>query len=263
MNGETLFEAIGAVEEVFLQELEQRETKGLPKRIVVLAAALALALTACAAPVILQNFKALKNGHIALSEEDLVFEEVWTDRDGHLMKFDSDRYYMSGSVCIEVSVWEDAPEKLENYRIPEALLDYCTAEHLEKDDTSLSLELSMNIPRYGKIHGIRYRQQVLAQDGTMEIEGILPSGLWEQERKIYGDWTVLEYTGSYDYETEEETVQASSEHRDITTKCMFWSDGQYLYCMRIPVAYPLVITEVEKIVGSMTEIEDPESILNQ
>ena len=59
MNEQTLFTAIGTVDDAYLLELDQPKVRRLPRHFGLIAAMLALLLTACAAPAILQHFDAL------------------------------------------------------------------------------------------------------------------------------------------------------------------------------------------------------------
>lgn len=249
MKEQDLFSAIGGVEDRFLEELEQPAVSRLPRHFGLIAAILALLLTACAAPAIIRNFRAVKVGSIVESDQDLVWEEIWSDSQGHVLKVDTDRFSTSKTVSLEVAVSPDAPQTIETRYIPLKLLDYCTIEDVIDEETIFSLALSMNLPKAGRSSGILFQQHVLTEDGSMKIEGVLDRGLWETESKTYGDISVLEISGDVFY-------SGSKDSSLVYTKHLFWSDGYYLYCLKIPITYPLNITKVEEILTSLTAVED-------
>lgn len=251
MDEHTLFTAIGNVEDTYLLELEQPKRLHLPKHFGLIAAMLALLLTACAAPAILQHFDALQSGGIVNNEYTVTWDELWENPEAHFV--DGDYIILHpNTVALDVTVAEDAPETLTQPCLPLALLDYTSIETCTQTETSLSLELSAKVPRYGHIRGILYQQHVLPKDGSIEIENFVDAGIMKENMKTYGDISALEIEGSTCYPL----IASPREQPAIYTKHIFWSDGHYLYALKIPITYNLPITAVESIVTSLTPIED-------
>lgn len=252
MTEHDLFAAIGQAEDPFLLEIEQVPTRRLPRCFGLIAAMLALVLTACAAPAVIRSFDKLLGGQRA------------QDGDGyHVIKYTSNReildsYFVPTGVDLEVEVAPDAPAEIESYFLPVKLLEYCQVESCTDTEEEFSLSLSMQVPRYGRAYGISYRQCVLPKDGNVHIEWVLDALDWEQSFQVYGDMTVLEFSGSGRYEDADgSTLLYEGNHvAKIYTKQLFWSDGNYLYCLKLPITYNLPITAVEEIVTSLTAVED-------
>ena len=57
-----LFAAVGGVDDRFLEELEQTPARRLPRHFGLIAALIALLLTACAAPAVIQSFDKVRSG---------------------------------------------------------------------------------------------------------------------------------------------------------------------------------------------------------
>lgn len=249
MKEQDLLIAIGYADERFLEALEAPAVRRLPKHFALIAAMLALVLTACAAPVLLQNFAALEKGCVVQSSQDLVLEKIWTDSKGHALSVDTDRYSVSKQVSLEVSISPDAPNHIETHQIPLKLLDHAAIESCTDEDALFSLTFSISIPKAGKSSCIQYQQHVLSEDGQMKVEGFLDSGFWETESQTYAGISVLEISGEALYSGSKGSTRAYTKH-------LFWSDGLYLYCLKLPIVYPLNSSMVEDIVASLTAVED-------
>lgn len=251
MNEQTLFNAIGGVEDSYLLELEQHKVRSLPKHFGLIAAMLALFLTACAAPAILQHFDALQSGGIVQNEYTVTWDDLWEDPDAHFVK---GNYIIlqPNTVALNVTVSENAPESLEQPCLPFALLDHVSILNGTLTETSLSLEFSGKIPQYGQIRGIFYQQHVLPKDGRIEVENFVDAGLMSENMKTYGDISALEIEGRTCYPL----LDNPREQPAIYTKHIFWSDGYYLYALKLPISFYLPVTVVEDIVTSMTPVED-------
>ena len=107
----------------------------------------------------------------------------------------------------------------------------------------------MPAPKIGRISEVKYQQHTLINNGQMEIEGILDDGFWETRNTTIGEITSLEIYGQDILHTEKEDLTVFYRH-------FFWSDGLYLYCLKIPVIYPLNDDKVEQIVSSLTAVDD-------
>lgn len=251
MREHDLFTAIGEIDDIYLLELEQSKIRRLPKHFGLIAAIFVLLLTACAAPAILQHFDALQSGGIVNNEHTVTWDELWENPDAHAV--DGDYIILHPStVAMDVTVAEDAPETLVHPCLPLGLLDYASIENGALTETSLSLELSTKIPRYGTIRGLYYQQHVLPKDGHVELENFVGSGVMKENLKTYGDISTLEVEGKTCYPL----LDSPREQPAVYTKHIFWSDGHYLYCLKLPITYNLPVTAVDGIVTSLTPIED-------
>lgn len=261
MREQDLFTAIGGTEDAFLMELDEPPSlKRFPKQFGLIAAIFVLLLTACAAPVVIRSFDKLRQGSIVESEQDIRIPRVISS-DGTVVE--ADTLYVSRTVSLEVDVDEDAPETIQSRYIPAALLERCTVEACTDSESLFSLELSMDGPKNSRITDIRYQQLPLPKDGKMEVQGILSSGIWRQKLRTYGRASVLEITGLSKYETALGEVHighmlAGGEHiRSIQTRQIFWSDGLYLYALKLPFYPPYIRdSKFEEIITSLTPVED-------
>lgn len=252
MKEQDLFQAIGGVDDAFLAELETPHIRRLPKRFGLIAAMLAFVLTACAAPAIIQHFDALKNGGIVVTEHTITWADLWENPEAHFAPNSRTITLLPNTVTLEVAVSEDAPETIQQHHLPLALFDYCAVENWSSDDTLLSLEFSMDIPRYGSIRGILYQQHVLPDSGQVALDSFVGPGMWEEALETYGEISALDIFGHTTYVIQD----GNSRTGHIYTKHIFWSDGHYLYCLKIPITYKLSVTKVEEIVTSLTPVED-------
>ena len=257
MREQDLMAAIGDIDDIYLLELEQPNIRRLPKHFGLIAAILTLMLTACAAPVILQNFTALQNGGIVDNEHTITWAELWENPEEHIV---NGNYIIlhPNTVALEVTVSEDAPETLVQPCLPLTLLDYASIETCTISETQLSLTLSTKVPQYGQIRGILYQQRILPENGHIEVDSFVGPGLWNEGMKTYGSISVLEIDGNTSYEqtASEPALEQPSYTGHIYTKHIFWSDGNYLYCLKLPITYSLPVTAVEDIVTSLTAVED-------
>lgn len=253
MNEYDIFAAIGGVEDTFLAELEESRIRRLPRHSGLIAAMLALLLTACAAPVVIRSFDKVTGGSRAETGSGFQIVEYSSGS-----RKPTKSYFVPSGVELEVTVAPEAPQKIEEHFLPLKILEYCEVESYTDAQTEFSLSLSMKVPRFGRAYGIFYRQYVLPADGHVQLQDILDSREWERSFQTYGDINALEFEGNGRYEDSDgSTLLYDGNHvARIYTKQIFWSDGFYLYCLKIPVTYPLTIEKVEEIVTSLTVVED-------
>lgn len=258
MDEHSLFAAVGGVEDAYLLELEQPGIRRLPRRFGLIAAVLALLLTACTAPVILRHFDALKDGNIQSTRQDVNWNDLFENPEQHISPYKSDTYTFSDTVILQVDRAEDAPQTITQHYLPESLMDYVTLESINTTDAVLSLELSAKVPKYGRVYGLLYQQHIIPEDGRVEVPGILEPGFWEETFTTYGDISAMEITGDTTYEDENGNVILEEGGRlpRIFTKHVFWSDGHYLFCLKIPITYGIPITALEEIITSLIPVED-------
>ena len=266
MDERSLFAAIGGVDEIYLQELEHPKIHRLPRHFGLIAAVLALLLTACAAPAVMRTFDKLQTGKVADNGQgyrgsyfQFIPGEGWSEEMA---------YFIPSDVELEISVDPEAPGRIETRYLPTELLAHCRVEACTDTDTEFSLSLSMEAPGNARAYGIYYRQYALPEDGRMVIPDVFGSelrrmALLEEQTELqpsfrtYGDISALEYSGEFEYENADgDTICYNNRVAKFHTKYLFWSDGFYLYCMKLPVIYPLRITEVERIVTGLTAAED-------
>lgn len=256
MNEHDLFTAIAGAEDDFLLELEQPQVRRLPKHFALIAAMLALILTACAAPVVIRSFDKVQDGAPADNGEGYRFH-VYTTQKGVTTE---STVFIPSDVDLEVSVDPDAPAVIETHYLPLKLLDYCDIESYTDTEKEFSLGLSMKVPRYGRAYGLFYRQYALPEDGNIILPDIFGVDTHEKEKSFqtYGEVTVLEFSGNSHYEDADGSTLLYDGNKVANgyIKHIFWSDGFYLYCLKIPIAYPLNITKVEDIVTSLSAVED-------
>lgn len=254
MNNHELFSIIGSVEDAYLLELEQPQRRCLPRHFGLIAALITLLLTACAAPVITRSFDKVESAERSGTGNGC---EVYVMVNGSRQwKYDG---FRSSDAEVQVTAEPDAPKNLDTQYFPVQLLEYCTPEQCNITDTSLFMELSMKVPRYGKIYGIQYQQHVIPEDGNVIVPYILEDTVFmEQESRVYADVEALVFCGDITYENipRGEPMTIDTVFGMIYSQIIFWSDGYYLYCLRIPLTYNLPVTEVEGIVTSLTAVED-------
>lgn len=255
-----LFAAIGGVDDRFLEELEQTPARRLPRHFGLIAALIALLLTACAAPAVIRNFAAVQGGTIVESERDLDLEAMFRERYGDKVEYvGPSKSYRSRTVSLEVDVSADAPETIEEYWLPAKLLECCNVESWSVSDTALSVELSMDTNKNRRVYSICYQQCVLPKEGEAQMEGILGLGSWEKQEMTYGDVSAVVFYGrdvvdGIDLETGKRIMGNATINADV--RHIFWSDGLYLYGMRLVRMPPLGRIPEEDILGSMTAVED-------
>lgn len=266
MKEQELFAAIGGVEVRFLEEVEQPKVRRLPKYFGLIAALVALLLTACAAPVVVRNFAAVKNGSIVESERDMVMEKIWKDKgENPVAHIGPDVYYTSGQVSLAVETSPDAPETIEECYLPVKLLEYCNVENWSIDDTVLSVELSMDTTKNRRVYSIFYQQQTLPEEGLAAMDGVLGNGFWQERESVFGEITAMEFYGRgaircVDLKTGKELHGRNTLNESI--RHVFWSDGMYLYGMRLISLWPLNGTaSVEDILDSLTAVDDLDQYL--
>ena len=251
MNEQTLFEAIGAVEDRFLEELEAPPAPHLSKHFVLIAALIALLLTACAAPVVIRSFDKVTSGN--RSETGFGYL-VHTYENGAL----TETYFLPSGLDLEIEVSPDAPETIMEHYLPLAFLEHSQIESYSDTDQEFSLSLSMKIPRYGRVYGITYFQKILPSDGIVYIEDVLGHREWKQSLRTFGETKVLELSGDSSYtDADGNTICYDGNWIAlIYTKQLFWSDGHYLFGLQYPVSYPLSDADTGPIINSLTAVDD-------
>lgn len=258
MNEETLFEAIGDVENRFLEEFEEVPVRHLPKHFGLIAAMIALLLTACAAPIVIRSFDKVIRGN--RSETGFGYF-VRTYENGVL----TETHFLPSGLDLEVKVSPDAPEKIMEHYLPLAFLEHSQIESYSDTDQEFSLSLSMKIPRYGRVYGITYFQRILPKDGLVYLEDVMDHDEWRQTMRTFGETKVMEISGHDAYtDADGNTICYNGNWiARITTKQLYWSDGHYLFGLHYPVTYPLSDADTEPIINSLTAVDDLSQYLPQ
>lgn len=261
MKEQELLAAIGGAEDRFLEELEQPKVRRLPRQFGLAAALIALLLTACAAPAVLRSFDKLQSGQVVASEYDKVWE-FWTvrDKDGQIVKQDTRMLHASGDLELQIKVESDAPQSIETHYLPLRLMELYDVTEYSDEEALFRVEFTGSAPKDRTLLGIEYRQYALPEDGKLLVEDIFNLGPMEAEWKTYGDISVLEYKGyceSVDSVYYSVNGNCNLKYHNTNARYLFWSEGMYLYCLKLPRVYPLVNeSDFETVVASLTAVED-------
>lgn len=235
MTEHELYHAIGNVDEAFLLECEDRPIRRIPKRFGLIAAVVALMLTACA-PAAIQAFTALKEGSVSRTESYRFYE------------LEPAVY----EIRADIDIAQDAPTTIETVYFPTAMKNYGSEITCDKKEWAVSFYLTdwQDDPKTY----INFHQTVYSADDrtgeTLVLGEFHASSDAEPQvtEKTFGDITVLDIihespawkrgSGAY-----------YSIHRNI-----FWSDGYYLFFMNLPPSWN--DEQVEEMVTSLTAMED-------
>lgn len=253
MNEHDLFAAIGSAEDDFLLETEQPPHRRLPGRFGLIAAILALLLTACAAPTVIRSFDKLQSGSRPESGKGYtVYQLVNGSPDP------GSAHFFSSDVELTVQPDPDAPSEIREVYLPLTLLDICRIEEYSQSDSLFSLKLSMEVPKYGRIYGIIYQQHALPEDGHVLVSDFLDAVEYKASQKTYGDVTAMEFWGPDRYEDKDGNMLLYDGNSVVTfyTRHIFWSDGFYLYCLKIPSTNTLTVDKIGQILSSLAAVED-------
>lgn len=260
MTEHELYRTIGNVDEAFLLECEKRPVRRVPKRFGLIAAVIALMLTACAAPGIVRNFKALKKGNIVQGMFDQVVP-IEILGDGTVLK--SATISTSGSMALQVERAKGAPSTIKEYYIPTDLIDRYTVESCAVDDTCLMMEFSGKGIKGRELYDILYRQYVIPESGYITIDCFSDAGMFMQSQKTVGDTVCIEVSGSASFEKVmwyadgRKLRDQSATGTGIKACFLFWSDGLYVYCVKMPMVPPHTGNQaVENMINSLTQIAD-------
>lgn len=260
MTEHDLFTAIGQSKDAFLPELTPIPVYHRPQHLGFIAAILALILTACAVPTVIHSFDKLKSGQIVPTESDKVWE-YWLvfNSNGEKIRQKSTTIYESGDLDIQVEPDTDAPQTIEEYRFPLRLSELYDVVEYSCGETLFSVEFQGTAPQNQVLIDIEYRQYALPEDGRITVEDFFLPGPMEESAKQYGEITVLQYDG-YGESVDPIFFTAPENYvvrHTVRARYLFWSEGMYLYCLKLPKVYPLVNdADFEKIITSLSTVED-------
>ena len=261
MTNHDLYRAIGEADETFLLECEQSLPRRSPRHLGIIAALIALMLTACAAPVIARNFSALKKGNIVPGEHDRSIPIAFLNNE----VLETAHIWESGSMALQVDRAKDAPSTIEEYYIPAELTDICTVESCTVDDTCLQMEFSRKGLKGTTLYDILYRQYVIPDNGELTVECFLDASSYTQTEKTFGDISFLELSGYLDFDKVAGYFEGRKYYNNdqvslgtaLQGRFLFWSDGRYVYCVKMPILPPHTGNQaVEEMISSLTPVEN-------
>lgn len=241
MTNQDLYRAIGEADDAFLLECETQPVRRVSRRFGLIAAVIALMLTACAAPVAVQAFHALKEASVTQTGHKTIEFEVTPDT------LEANIYQLQ----LDVEISPDAPDTVETTYFPTALEKYGRDfRWYGLNDNAYCVYFDMGETTW---HGYSFTQRPLSyhlQDGKISLE------LWsstvhplEVSSKTYGDVTALEVISG--------GLAASSAEGAFSyaERGLYWSDGMYLFSIWLPVdTSDELVTEI---LNSLALKEDP------
>lgn len=238
MKKETLFEAIGGLDEAMIAETApKRRTVGL--RVALVAAIIAgLGLTAGAAPLI-RN--ALKSGSVETNQLDAFTPTDPVSGNSYEIR--------THDIRVEIELDEQAPETIETFYIPEIPQGYEQYHGAVYNENSMLHCVWKTEAGYDQ--DITYWQIARHSYDPDEIVAAIataPGGKPIAEMRSYA--------GIEGYYVQQDPVAELPGSR-----MFFWSDGSYLYRLELPYAY--TDTQMEETITSLSQISQIDSYLIQ
>lgn len=210
MTNRDLYQSIGEVSDAFLLECEARPSRQ-PRRFALIAAVIALMLTACAAPVVMRTYDALKNGSINKTDRQYKGQDVY-------------------AVTAQFEISPDAPTSIEEIYLPTGMLDYVDGSSYTLSDWAFSLRCYAGGDRETELFFLQNSFSEEERSGTPLLvqkyffdEDNLP----EIVQKTYGEIQAWEYLLDLD--------SSAAPKGYYTFRNVLWSDGIYFYFFQFPV----------------------------
>lgn len=228
MNEHDLYHAIGDADKKFLRECETRPSHR-PRRFVLIAAVVALMLTACA-PAAIQAFNALSTGNVDKTEAHYKGKDVY-------------------EVTAQIEISPDAPYTLETRYFPTAMEPYLEGGTYSFSDWAFSLRCYAGEGRENEIFFMQsafpeenrnpesYLITILTSDEVSNPETTL---------KTYGEVQVMEFNIKL--------MSTGSPEGFFPYRVLCWSDGMYFYYLQIPEFW--TDEQAAEMVSSLTVMED-------
>lgn len=235
MTNHDLYRAIGEADESFLLACEQPTVRRISKRFGIIAAVMALILTACA-PAAIHAFSALKEGSVNRLETYGYYElepsvyEIWVD----------------------IDIAQDAPTSIETIYIPAVMKNYGSELTYEKYEWAVSFR--HNNPNDGPEEFIGFHQVAYpsyARTGEAFVLGEFHADSDTEPQvtmKSFGDITILDII----HESPSWSSEAGAQY--VAQRTVYWSDGYYLFLMNLPASWN--DGQIEEMVASLTTVED-------
>lgn len=228
MTNRDLYQSIGEVSDAFLLECEIRPSRR-PRRFVLIAAVIALMLTACA-PAAIQAFNALSNDNVDKTEAHYKGKDVY-------------------EVTAQIEISPDAPYTIETRYFPTAMEPYLEGGTYSFSDWAFSLRCYAGEGRENEIFFLQssfteenrnpenYLIMILTSDELSTPETTL---------KTYGEVQVMEF----DVELQDSRFPEGF----VAFRNLCWSDGMYFYFLQIPEFW--TDEQATEMVSSLTVMED-------
>lgn len=210
MTEHELYHAIGNVDEAFLLECEDRPVRRIPKRFGLIAAVVALMLTACA-PAAIRAYDALKNGTITQAEREYPPYNVY-------------------DVEVEIAISPDAPTSIEEIYLPTGMLEYLDGSSYTLKDWAFSLRCYAGGDRETELF---FLQDAFSEEDKAAGSLVVAKYFFDEDavseivQKTYGDFQAWEYLLDLRNGTAPEGF--------YRYRVVMWSDGIYFYFFQFPV----------------------------
>lgn len=243
MTNRDLYQSIGEVSDAFLLECESRSSR-LSPRFALIAAVIALMLTACA-PAAIQTFTALKNGTI--NKTDIQYKG-------------KDMYVVNAQ--FEIS--PDAPTSIEEIYLPTGMLEYTQGSSYTLKDWAFSLRCYAGGGRESELFFLQNAFSEEERSGNP----LLVQELYFDEndppeilQKTYGEIQAWEYL--YDLHN---LGGPSIPEDPYTFRNILWSDGIYFYFFQFPVDW--TEEQISQMLSSLSLLEGgvdalPEEVVDE
>lgn len=235
MKNERLFEAIGGLDDSIIAETEtvSRKRSGrIMKRTLLVAALVAgLAISAGAAPLI-RN--ALLGGKLETSTQPVFLAtDPATGKSPELR---------SHKITLKVEFNEDAPKSIETYYItPDIPVEYKQYRgHIYKDE--MCAQFGWIVEGAGRDIFFSQTAGNAVQPGDLVVSVHTAPGQMPEHG-------LRTFAGIQGYLVDEPTVEYDYGKREF-----YWSDGDYLFCLQVPIDY--TDAQLEQMVASVRPVED-------
>ena len=236
MTNHDLYRAIGEADETFLLECETQPARRISRRFVIIAAVVALMLTACA-PAAVHAFNALKEGTVAQTDKSYGYYEL-----------ESSVY----EIWVDIDIAQDAPASVETVYLPTAMKNYGSMLTYAKKDWAVSFyhtRMEDNPDEYMDFHQAVYPANARTGDAFVLGEFYANSDTEPQVNTLtFDDITVLDII----HEAPAHSQDAGACY--IEQRTVFWSDGHYLFFMNLPSSW--ADKQIEEMVKSLSVVED-------
>ena len=236
MTNQDLYRAIGDVEERFLSECEETTVPRVPRRFGIIAAVIALMLTACA-PAAIHAFNALKEASLSQTEEIYELYEMETS------EFE---------LWVDIEIAQDAPTTIETAYFPTAMENYGESITVEQKEWAISfycMSREASAENYVDFHQSAYLDYTRTGDKFILGQFHAKPGCTPQVRKITFEDTVI-------LDVIQDTIgkKKESDAYYLPHRTVFWSDGYYLFFMNLPVSWS--DDQIKEMVSSLAPVED-------
>ena len=236
MTNHDLYRAIGEADETFLLECEQSLPRRSPRHLGIIAALVALMLTACA-PAAIRAFNAIKG--TSLSQTDEIYE---------FYELESSVY----EIWVDIDIAQDAPTTIETAYLPIAMENYGESITVEQKEWSVSfycMSRETSAEEYVDFHQSAYPAHTRNEEKILLGKFYASPGNTPQIREITFEDTVV-----LDIIQESHAHKRESGAYYLPHRTVFWSDGYYLFFMNLPTSWN--DDQIKEMISSLTPVED-------